>query len=112
MSATHVQQSGFYNLPLPPTLDKLCILPTQSTYMVYTILTIYGDYFPQHYESAVLCNEIVRYEAPTHMLRKFKVFRDETLWHWVNTNDECCFPVPGYVHFQDQAVQKGWIAQP
>jgi len=76
MSAAHVQYSGFYNLPLPPTLHKLCILPT---YMVYIILTIYGDYFPQQYVSAVLCNEIVRYEALTPMLQKHQVFRAEKL---------------------------------
>jgi len=79
MSTAHVQQSGFYNLPLPPTLHKLCILPTQSTYIVYMILTIYGDYFPQQYQSAVLCNEIVRYEALTPMLQKIQVFRAEKL---------------------------------
>jgi hypothetical protein len=46
--------------------------------MVYMILTINDDYFPQEYESAVLCNDIVRFEALTPMFLKLQVFRAET----------------------------------
>lgn len=76
------------------------------------ILTIYGNYFPQQYESAVLCNENVRFEALTPMLQKLQVLRADTLCHWINTSNECCFTVPECVHLQGQAVQKEWNAKP
>jgi hypothetical protein len=80
--------------------------------MVYMILTIYGNYFAQQYESAVLCNDVVRSEALTPMLHKLQAFRAETLCHWINTSNEHCFAVPECVHLQGQAVQKEWSAQP
>ena len=79
-------------------------LPTQSTCMVYMIPTIYGNYFPHQYESAVLCNEIARFEALTPILQKLQVLWADTLCYWINTCNEHCFTVPECIHLQGQAV--------